>query len=152
MEMVKDGSPVGLGGQQARRLGLNLSSLESLPLAPISVLWGFPIQTRDRAIARARDSTSMFDLRARAAAVTLPGVDVDLPLHAARCQTFGRAHVVANRRTVPGPSATAARPEEEVDAGALRAANPAIANPGGGVISTFDTPTSTITSHSRHQR
>ena len=31
-------------------------------------------------------------------------------------------------------------------AGALRAANPAIANPGGGVISTFDTPTSTITS------
>ena len=54
--------------------------------------------------------------------MTLPGVDVDLPLHAARCQTFGRAHVVANRRTVPGPSATAARPEEEVDAGALRAA------------------------------
>ena len=49
-------------------------------------------------------------------------VDVDLPLHAARCQTFGRAHVVANRRTVPGPSATAARPEEEVDAGTLRAA------------------------------
>ncbi len=36
--------------------------------------------------------------------------------------------------------------------GALRAAKPAIANPGGAVISTFDTPTSIITLHSRHQR
>ena len=36
METVKDGSPVRLGGQQARP---EPSSLESLPLAPISMLW-----------------------------------------------------------------------------------------------------------------
>ena len=35
METVKDGSPVGLGDQQARP---EPSSLESLPLAPISML------------------------------------------------------------------------------------------------------------------
>ena len=36
METVKDGSPIGLEGQQARP---EPSSLESLPLAPISMLW-----------------------------------------------------------------------------------------------------------------
>ena len=60
-------------------------------------------------------------MRARAAAVALPVVDVDPRLHAARCQTLGRPIVAATRRAPGSAQATAWRPDEEVDAGALRA-------------------------------
>ena len=45
METVKDGSPVRLGGQQARP---EPSSLESLPLAPISTLWYIGLLPADK--------------------------------------------------------------------------------------------------------
>ena len=61
-------------------------------------------------------------MRARAAAVALTVVDVDPRLHAARCQTLGRPIVAATRRVPGSAQATAWRPDEEVDAGALRAA------------------------------
>ena len=59
---------------------------------------------------------------ARAAAVALPVVDVDPRLHAARCQTLGRPIVAATKRAPGSAQATAWRPDEEVDPGALRAA------------------------------
>ena len=57
--------------------------------------------------------------------MALTVVDVDPRLHAARCQTLGRPIVAATRRVPGSAQATAWRPDEEVDAGALRAADAA---------------------------